>query len=53
VKFKDADLVGIPYRVNVGKKVVDGKVELVTRAVPGSEEVPIGELTGRLKGLVG
>jgi prolyl-tRNA synthetase len=53
VKFKDADLVGIPYRVNVGKKVVDGKVELVTRAVPGSEEVPIGELTARLKGLVG
>jgi prolyl-tRNA synthetase len=53
VKFKDADLVGIPYRVNVGKKAVDGKVELVTRAVPGSEDVLIGELVGRLKGLVG
>jgi prolyl-tRNA synthetase len=52
VKFKDADLVGIPYRVNVGKKAVDGKVELVTRAVPGSEDVLIGELAGRLKGLV-
>jgi prolyl-tRNA synthetase len=32
VKFKDADLVGIPYRVNVGKKAVEGKVELVTRS---------------------
>jgi prolyl-tRNA synthetase len=51
VKFKDADLVGIPYRVNVGKKAVDGKVELVTRAVPGNEEVAIGELVGRLKSL--
>ena len=32
VKFKDADLVGIPYRVNVGKKVSEGKVELVQRS---------------------
>ncbi|HEX4319297.1 MAG TPA: proline--tRNA ligase, partial [Acidobacteriaceae bacterium] len=31
VKFKDADLVGIPYRVNVGKKAAEGGVELVTR----------------------
>jgi prolyl-tRNA synthetase len=55
VKFKDADLVGIPYRVNVGKKVAEGKVELVTRAVPGSEDVLIGmlisEIAGRLKSL--
>jgi len=48
VKFKDADLVGIPYRVNVGKKVVDGKVELVTRSVPGSIEVAIGDLVKQL-----
>ncbi len=32
VKFKDADLVGIPYRINVGKKAAGGQVELVTRA---------------------
>jgi prolyl-tRNA synthetase len=51
VKFKDADLVGIPYRVNVGKKVAEGKVELVTRAVPGSEDVLISEIAGRLKSL--
>jgi prolyl-tRNA synthetase len=53
VKFKDADLVGIPYRINVGKKAVDGKVELVTRAVPGNEEVLIDEVVARLKSLVG
>jgi prolyl-tRNA synthetase len=52
VKFKDADLVGIPYRVNVGKKAAEGKVELVTRAVVGSEDVSIDELVGRLKSLV-
>lgn len=51
VKFKDADLVGIPYRVNVGKKVADGKVELVTRAKVVSEEVPLEELTALLKRL--
>jgi prolyl-tRNA synthetase len=32
VKFKDADLIGIPYRINVGKKIAEGKVELQTRA---------------------
>ena len=53
VKFKDADLVGIPYRVNVGKKAAEGKVELVTRAVLASEDVAVGELVARLKGLVG
>lgn len=31
VKFKDADLIGIPVRINVGKKAEDGKVEFVIR----------------------
>ncbi|GAA3747634.1 proline--tRNA ligase [Terriglobus aquaticus] len=31
VKFKDADLIGAPYRVNIGKKLADGQVELVDR----------------------
>ena len=31
VKFKDADLIGFPYRITVGKTIVDGNVELVTR----------------------
>lgn len=41
VKFKDADLIGIPFRINVGKKTVDGSVELVTRATRNSEDVPL------------
>ena len=40
VKFKDGDLIGIPYRVNVGKKLAEGLVELVTRATHESADVP-------------
>ena len=39
VKFKDADLIGIPYRVTIGKKLSDGKVEFVERRTRSSEEV--------------
>ncbi len=49
VKFKDADLVGIPYRINVGKKTAEGKVELVTRATASSADVAIGEVAAHLK----
>jgi prolyl-tRNA synthetase len=31
VKFKDADLIGIPYRIIVGKDATDGNVEFVNR----------------------
>jgi prolyl-tRNA synthetase len=41
VKFKDADLVGIPYRINVGKKVTEGKVEMVSRSTRKSEDANI------------
>jgi prolyl-tRNA synthetase len=44
VKFKDADLVGIPYRINVGKKVAGGFVELVTRATADSVDVALNEV---------
>jgi prolyl-tRNA synthetase len=43
VKFKDADLVGIPYRINVGRKAADGVVELVTRATSTSVDVKLSE----------
>jgi prolyl-tRNA synthetase len=32
VKFKDADLIGFPYRVNVGKTIQEGNVELKNRS---------------------
>ena len=49
VKFKDADLVGIPYRINVGKKAAGGQVELVTRATATSEDVALDEVLARTK----
>jgi prolyl-tRNA synthetase len=39
VKFNDADLIGVPYRITVGKKIKEGKVELMTRAARASEDV--------------
>jgi prolyl-tRNA synthetase len=51
VKFKDADLIGVPFRVNVGKKVSEGKVELVSRSTRQSEDVSIPEIAGALKAL--
>ncbi len=49
VKFKDADLVGIPYRINVGKKAAAGQVELVTRASASSVDVAIGDVLAAVK----
>ena len=40
VKFKDADLIGIPYRINVGKKLAEGLVEFVTRNPKSSTDIP-------------
>ena len=51
VKFKDADLIGIPYRINVGKKTGEGIVELVTRAKSASEDVAIADVVARVKAL--
>jgi prolyl-tRNA synthetase len=48
VKFKDADLSGVPYRVNVGKKAAEGLVELVLRAEGAVEDVTIAEVSARL-----
>ena len=50
VKFKDADLVGIPYRINVGKKAAEGRLELVTRSTATSQDVAIAEIVKRLQG---
>ena len=43
VKFKDADLIGIPYRITVGKKLGGGLVELIERRSRASEEVAVEE----------
>jgi len=44
VKFKDADLIGVPYRVAVGKGLVDGRVELLDRLRSQTTDVAVGEI---------
>jgi prolyl-tRNA synthetase len=52
VKFKDADLVGIPFRVTVGKKVTEGTVEIVLRSTREVRDATISEVENHLKGLL-
>ena len=49
VKFKDADLIGIPYRIVTGKSLKNGKVEVVKRATHEVQEVAIAEVVSTLK----
>jgi prolyl-tRNA synthetase len=46
VKFKDADLIGIPYRINIGRGVAEGKVEFVDRLQKLNQDVPISDIAG-------
>lgn len=52
VKFKDADLIGIPYRVVTGRSLKDGKVEVVQRATGESQELAIAEVVPTLSSWV-
>lgn len=51
VKFKDADLIGIPYRITIGKKVAEGVVELFDRRTKKSEDVKIGDVAKHVQRL--
>ncbi|MEB3278469.1 MAG: proline--tRNA ligase [Lyngbya sp.] len=49
VKFKDADLIGIPYRIVTGRSLKSGKVEIVERATHNSEEVAVEDVVSYLQ----
>lgn len=49
VKFKDADLIGIPYRITVGKKLSEGKLEFVERRTKTSTDVKVEEAVETLR----
>ncbi len=51
-KFKDADLIGIPYRIVVGKKVKENKVEIQKRATGEKQEIGIDTIDEFLNTLV-
>ena len=55
VKFKDADLIGFPFRITVGKTITEGNVEFVTRAtgekVAMKPEVAIKQVIDAVKAI--
>jgi len=53
VKFKDADLVGIPFRITVGKKVTEGTVEVVLRSTREVRDVTITAIVEYFEELLG
>ncbi len=53
VKFKDADLVGIPFRITVGNKVTEGTVEVVLRSTREVRDVRIEAVVESLRELLG
>jgi prolyl-tRNA synthetase len=52
VKFKDAELTGIPFRINIGKKLSEGAVELVNRLTGTTTDIPLSNITPHLKSLL-
>lgn len=52
VKFKDAELLGIPYILVVGRGLENGTVEIKTRATGQSLEVPVDQAVQTLTELV-
>ncbi len=53
VKFADAELVGIPFRITVGPRGLEGgSVELTVRRGMGTEELGVDEVVARLTELV-
>jgi prolyl-tRNA synthetase len=52
-KFADADLIGSPIRLTVGKKTLeDGQVDLLVREGRTEERMPAGEIPARVGGLL-
>jgi prolyl-tRNA synthetase len=51
VKFKDADLIGIPYRINVGRGVTEGHAEVVFRSTRQTQNANIAGIETTFKQL--
>ena len=52
MKFKDAELIGIPYRITIGKKLPNGIVEVQTRRGRTSADVAISEAAAHVAQLI-
>ena len=54
MKFKDADLIGIPFRVVLGPRALaKGCVEFVVRAGGQTSEVPLADVAAELRRRLG
>ncbi|SNS92924.1 prolyl-tRNA synthetase [Granulicella rosea] len=53
VKFKDADLTGVPYRIAVGKKLSEGQVELLDRLKNETADVAVPDVVHALQTKLG
>jgi prolyl-tRNA synthetase len=50
VKFSDAELVGIPFRVTIGKRgLAAGSAELTSRATGETVNVPLGDVAKHVR----
>ena len=49
VKFKDAELIGVPFRIAIGKKLAEGKVELLNRLTNRTDDIPTAESVQHLR----
>ena len=52
VKFKDAELIGIPTIVVVGKGLAEGTIEVRDRKSGERSDIPVDEVVGYLAALL-
>jgi prolyl-tRNA synthetase len=53
VKFKDADLIGVPYRITVGKKLAAGFVELIERRGRRPADIAVADAPAAVAARIG
>ena len=49
MKFKDMELIGIPYRITVGRGIKDGNVEFRARTADENSDVSLHEIVDMVK----
>ncbi|UCD65502.1 MAG: proline--tRNA ligase, partial [Deltaproteobacteria bacterium] len=53
-KFKDADLIGIPFRITIGKRFAkEGEVEIRTRVDGNTQSLPLDKTAGEVVNSIG
>jgi prolyl-tRNA synthetase len=52
VKFKDAELIGVPFRIAIGKKLAEGKVEILNRLTNQTDDVPVDGVVKHMQALL-